>query len=78
VCAAPLLKIPGFAHPVRELHLEDLVELTGYIIDESSEYAMRYRTAKSKKGRGGGGSSAHKRDRKALMAEAMEVFCCCR
>ncbi|EDQ91760.1 uncharacterized protein MONBRDRAFT_22888 [Monosiga brevicollis MX1] len=27
---APVLNIPGFTHPVSELYLEDLIELTGY------------------------------------------------
>ena len=37
----PVLFIPGFTHPVRELFLEDAIERTGTRIGRNSRYALR-------------------------------------
>ncbi|ORY32822.1 P-loop containing nucleoside triphosphate hydrolase protein [Naematelia encephala] len=43
----PYLAVPGRTFPVRVNYLEDAVELTGWHIDESSQYAIRTRNIKS-------------------------------
>jgi HrpA-like RNA helicase len=42
----PVVSIPGRAHPVEEKRLEDILELTGYKIEEGSDYALK--TSESK------------------------------
>lgn len=37
----PIMNIPGFTFPVRELYLEDALELTGYRVGRNSRYALR-------------------------------------
>jgi ATP-dependent RNA helicase DHX57 len=37
----PVMTIPGFTFPVRELYLEDALELTGYKVGRNSRYASR-------------------------------------
>uniref|UniRef100_A0A4W4H038 RNA helicase n=1 Tax=Electrophorus electricus TaxID=8005 RepID=A0A4W4H038_ELEEL len=37
----PVLTIPGRTFPVQVYHLEDVVEATGYILDQDSEYSQR-------------------------------------
>lgn len=34
--AVTMLTIPGFTHPVRDFHLEDVLELTGFKISRGS------------------------------------------
>lgn len=35
----PVLEIPGRTHPVDQIFLEDILEITNYVFDESSQYA---------------------------------------
>ena len=35
------VEIPGRAHPVREFRLEDVLQVTGYAVQEGSDYALR-------------------------------------
>lgn len=44
------VEIPGRAHPVQEFRLEDILELTGYEVQEGSDYAVKERSEK-KEGR---------------------------
>ena len=37
----PVLQVPGRTFPVDVRYLEDAVELTGWTIDENSQYAIR-------------------------------------
>ena len=37
----PVVSIPGRAHPVEENRLEDVLELTGYQVQEGSDYALQ-------------------------------------
>ena len=46
----PCVSIPGRAHPVQALYLEDAFEHTGYVLEKGSEYAK-----KEDKNSGGGG-----------------------
>jgi ATP-dependent RNA helicase DHX57 len=39
--AVAVVSIPGFTHPVRELYLEDVLEMTGEVIGARSRYAKR-------------------------------------
>lgn len=41
----PIMNIPGFTFPVRELYLEDAFELTGYRVGRNSRYAQRKKSA---------------------------------
>jgi ATP-dependent RNA helicase DHX29 len=43
----PCLSVPGRTFPVQVNYLEDAVELAGWHIDESSQYAVRARNAKT-------------------------------
>jgi len=43
----PFLSVPGRTFPVQVNYLEDAVELSGWHIDESSQYAIRPRSMKS-------------------------------
>ena len=47
---APVVKIPGRAHPVTPFFLEDVLERTGYMVDPKGDFAV-----KGSKGGGGGG-----------------------
>ena len=38
---APLVSVPGRTFPVSDYYLEDLIEATGHIIEEDSQYAIR-------------------------------------
>ncbi len=38
---APLVNVPGRMFPVANYYLEDLIEITGHIIEEGSPYARR-------------------------------------
>ncbi len=57
----PVVEIPGRAHPVTALFLEDALQCTGYLIEESSEFSKRMadrkraRDAPPAAGKGGGG-----------------------
>jgi ATP-dependent RNA helicase DHX36 len=53
VCAAPVIvDVPGRTFEVSVLHLEDVVDRVGYIIEEDSEFAVRA----PRDGSGGGGN----------------------
>ncbi|CAN0377266.1 unnamed protein product, partial [Laminaria digitata] len=47
---APVVEIPGRAHPVTPFYLEDILERTGYMVDPRGDFAF-----KGAKGGGGGG-----------------------
>ncbi|XP_062869966.1 ATP-dependent RNA helicase DHX29 isoform X1 [Trichomycterus rosablanca] len=38
----PIVSIPGKTFPVEVFHLEDIVEETGYVLDQESEYSQRF------------------------------------
>ncbi|XP_051766444.1 ATP-dependent RNA helicase DHX29 [Ctenopharyngodon idella] len=38
----PVVTIPGRAFPVEVFHLEDIVEETGYVLEQDSEYCQKY------------------------------------
>jgi ATP-dependent RNA helicase DHX29 len=38
---APFFSIPGRTYPVNQYYLEDILETSGYIVEEDSRYAMR-------------------------------------
>ena len=40
---APFLSIPGRTFPVSQYYLEDVLEATGYVVEEDSRYALRSR-----------------------------------
>ena len=48
----PTLHIPGFTHPVEEHYLEDVLTMTGHVIEEGSRYAKKAHQPE----RGGGAS----------------------
>lgn len=37
----PVLSVPGRTFPVQVQYLEDIVEATGYVLEEYSRYAVR-------------------------------------
>ena len=37
----PVVSIPGRAHPVTENRLEDILQLTGYVVEEDGDYAVK-------------------------------------
>ena len=45
----PVVSIPGRAHPVEENRLEDVLELTGYQVQEGSDYAVQTNDSKPPK-----------------------------
>jgi ATP-dependent RNA helicase DHX29 len=45
----PVVSIPGRAYPVEENRLEDILELTGYKIEEGSDYALKTKDSTSPK-----------------------------
>jgi ATP-dependent RNA helicase DHX29 len=38
---APFLSIPGRTFPVNQYYLEDILDGTGYVVEEDSKYALR-------------------------------------
>ncbi|KAI7827106.1 P-loop containing nucleoside triphosphate hydrolase protein [Gamsiella multidivaricata] len=46
----PVLEVPGRTFPVYSQFLEDVVDATGYTLEEDSEYAIRYRKDFQSKG----------------------------
>ncbi|XP_017345431.1 ATP-dependent RNA helicase DHX29 [Ictalurus punctatus] len=38
----PVVTVPGKTFPVEVFHLEDIVEETGYVLDQDSEYSQRF------------------------------------
>ena len=72
----PVVEIPGRTHPVTALFLEDALQHTGYLIEESSEYAKK--AADRKRAKDGSGSANSnkgkpgKRDHKALVKGAVQ------
>ncbi|GAQ91802.1 ATP-dependent RNA helicase A [Klebsormidium nitens] len=59
-----VVSIPGFTHPVRELYLEDVLEMTGEVIGARSRYAK-----KKAAGRDGGARSAAGQESRAGAAD---------
>jgi ATP-dependent RNA helicase DHX36 len=60
VCATPIIvDVPGRTFEVSVLHLEDVVDRVGYIIEEDSEFAVR--APRDGRGGGGGGGGGNKR-----------------
>ena len=45
----PVVNIPGRAHPVKENRLEDILELTGYKVEEHSDFALKRNDSKPPK-----------------------------
>jgi HrpA-like RNA helicase len=45
----PVVSIPGRAHPVQENSLEDVLEMTGYQVQEGSDYALSQKGSKPPK-----------------------------
>ena len=52
--ASPAIHIPGFTHPVTEHFLEDCLEMTGYVIDPTGDYAKEGAADERHAGGGGG------------------------
>jgi HrpA-like RNA helicase len=50
----PWIEIPGFTHPVTEHYLEDILELTGYVVDPTGDYAKEGASEERHAGGGGG------------------------
>eukprot|EP00967_Tisochrysis_lutea_P061760 scaffold79210_cov28-Tisochrysis_lutea.AAC.1 len=50
---APTLAIPGFVHPVSEHFIEEVLELTGFVIEEGGPYAKQWYAAKGVGGEDG-------------------------
>ncbi|KAF9432044.1 ATP-dependent RNA helicase dhx29 [Entomortierella beljakovae] len=46
----PVLEVPGRTFPVHPMFLEDVVDVTGYTLEEDSEYAIRFRKDIQSKG----------------------------
>ncbi|KAI8596835.1 P-loop containing nucleoside triphosphate hydrolase protein [Dissophora ornata] len=46
----PVLEVPGRTFPVNPHFLEDIIEITGYTLEEDSEYAIRFRKDIQNKG----------------------------
>eukprot|EP01043_Picozoa_sp_COSAG02_P022331 COSAG02_NODE_1158_length_14185_cov_21.954778_9_plen_489_part_00 len=51
---SPAIHIPGFTHPVTEHFLEDCLEMTGYVIDPTGDYAKEGAADERHAGGGGG------------------------
>ena len=51
---SPAIHIPGFTHPVTEHYLEDCLEMTGYVIDPTGDYAKEGAADERHAGGGGG------------------------
>ncbi|CAN0127721.1 unnamed protein product, partial [Discosporangium mesarthrocarpum] len=52
---APVVEIPGRAHPVTPFFLEDVLERTGYMVDPKGDYAFKGKKGGFGTGGGGGG-----------------------
>lgn len=39
----PVLEVPGRTFPVHAQFLDDVIDYTGYTLEEDSEYAIRFR-----------------------------------
>ncbi|KAG0002207.1 ATP-dependent RNA helicase dhx29 [Entomortierella chlamydospora] len=46
----PVLEVPGRTFPVHPMFLEDVIDATGYTLEEDSEYAIRFRKDIQSKG----------------------------
>ncbi|KAF9393788.1 hypothetical protein BGX21_010619 [Mortierella sp. AD011] len=46
----PVLEVPGRTFPVHPMFLEDVIDTTGYTLEEDSEYAIRFRKDIQSKG----------------------------
>ncbi|KAF9108800.1 ATP-dependent RNA helicase dhx29 [Mortierella sp. AM989] len=46
----PVLEVPGRTFPVHPMFLEDVIDATGYTLEEDSEYAVRFRKDIQSKG----------------------------
>ena len=57
ITLAPTLHIPGFTHPVTEYYLEDVLSLTGHMIEPGSPYAKKAHSAEVGGGAAGLGFS---------------------
>ena len=51
---SPAIHIPGFTHPVTEHYLEDCLEMTGYVVDPTGDYAKEGAVDARHAGGGGG------------------------
>jgi len=71
---APMLEIPGFTHPVKEHHLEDIVEAMRYELPAGSEYARKASGASA--GSKGQGLTATQRKAKLKAAAAEDARLC--
>ena len=67
---APLVSIPGSTHPVKEHHLEDVIEATRYEVQPGSEYARKVRTSASNKTQGLTAAQKKERQKEATAEEA--------
>ena len=65
----PIVSIPGRAHPVTALFLEDAIEHSGYTLEESSEYAKK----NAQKGTGKGAGGAGGRNHQGLVKQQMQI-----
>jgi ATP-dependent RNA helicase DHX57 len=52
---APVLTIPGFTHPVTDLFLDDVLQMTGFAVGKASKWARKKVGGSGEKGGGGGG-----------------------
>ncbi|KAJ8969049.1 hypothetical protein NQ314_001949 [Rhamnusium bicolor] len=43
----PILSIPGRTFPVEQYFLEDILETTGYVLEDGSEYSSKLKTIPS-------------------------------
>lgn len=43
----PILQVSGRTFPVTPFFLEDVIDMTGYILEEDSEYAIRKKIERS-------------------------------
>jgi ATP-dependent RNA helicase DHX36 len=70
VCAAPaIVDVPGRTFEVSVLHLEDVVDRVGYIIEEDSEFAVRA----PREGGGGGGGNKRRQTLEAVRTVTSEA-----
>ena len=67
-----MVSIPGRAHPVTALYLEDAIEHSGYVLEEGSEFAKKPDQKGGGKGGGrDGGGGFGGRDHKAMVKQQM-------
>jgi ATP-dependent RNA helicase DHX57 len=70
----PVVSIPGRAHPVTALFLEDAIEHSGYVLEEGSEFAKKPDQKGGGKGGGrDGGGGFGGRDHRALVKQQMAL-----